>query len=62
MTSNRQINTGFDAKAQMITLEATKIVSYDGKQIDAGQSVTVSKSEAKRLLSLSKGVFRIKMD
>jgi uncharacterized protein YfdQ (DUF2303 family) len=62
MTSmNRQMNTGAENKGQMITLEATQNTTFRGKSVQAGQSVTVSKSEAKRLLSMAK-VFRIKLD
>ena len=61
-TTNRQINTGVKDKAQTITLEATKETKHDGKAITAGETVSVSKSEAKRLLTQSKGLFRIKMD
>lgn len=60
-TFNRQINTGSEKSNQMITLEATQNTTFRGKSIRAGQSITVSKSEAKRVLTMGK-VFRIKLD
>lgn len=62
MTLNRQIKTDFNTSGRKITLEAIKGITYEGKNIDAGQSIEVSKSEAKRLLISSKGIFKVKID
>lgn len=61
--SNRQINTGFNTqKDQLIVLEATQPAKHEGKEVHAGETIRVSKSEAKRILAQAKGFFRIKMD
>ena len=60
--SNRAINTGHNPADQLITLEATEDVKYAGRTLQKGEAVEVSKSEAKRLLTLSKGKLQIRMD
>jgi hypothetical protein len=59
---NRQINTGFDSNKQLITLEVLKDTKLNGKDRKTGERVEVSKSEAKRLLTISSAYFRISMD
>lgn len=64
MTKNRQISTRFnDEQATgMIVLEAVKELDYGTKALKPGETVKVSRSEAKRLLTLRRDAFRIKMD
>lgn len=60
---NRQINTGFNkASSQNITLEALKSTVYKGKGVNVGSTISVDKTEAKRILTNNKGVYKIKMD
>ena len=58
---NRQINTGFNPKAQKITIEALSNTKYNGKDLAAGETVEVSRSEAKRLVTMKRELFKIHM-
>lgn len=60
---NRQIHTGGKAVEQSgITLEVLADAKLGGKQLTKGETITVSKSEARRLLAQDKKVFRVFMD
>lgn len=61
VTSNRSINTGFDPKKQTITLETLQSGEYNGKKFAAGETIEVSRSEAKRLITQNKQLFKIHM-
>lgn len=62
MTKNRAITTGFNSNEQKITLEVLKDTKRDDRELAAGETVEVSRSEAKRLLTTAKSFYRIKMD
>lgn len=58
---NRAIKTGIDEAqaSQMMTLEALADTNHSGRALAKGELVTVSKSEARRLLTVRKNHFRI---
>lgn len=58
---NRAIRTGRDDSqaSQMMNLEVITDTNLSGKGLKKGETVTVSKSEAKRLLAIRKNHFRI---
>ena len=62
--SNRAINTGHTPSDQRVTLEAIKDVKgylNPGLPLKEGDTIEVSKGEAKRLLTQFKGELRIKV-
>ena len=64
---NRQILTGASQHdtaggSSMITLEAVQETTFEGKHLRKGERVRVSKSNAKRVLTISVGVFRTVVD
>ncbi len=60
-TSNRQVTTNFNERREMpMTIEVLKDTRYYGKLYRAGQEIEVSRSEAKRLMTVSREYFRIK--
>ena len=63
ITSNRQINTGFNkSQDETMDLEVTRAGIFKGKETKVGDVISVSKSEAKRILVIHKGLFKIKID
>lgn len=63
MIKNRQIKTGFDPKeSEYIMLEVLKETKFEGVEKKQGDTIEVSRSVAKKLVTAGKGVFRIKMD
>lgn len=61
-TLNRQIRTDHNAQADSsIELEVVRAGVYQGKKLETGEVVTVSKSEARRILTIHKGLFKIKI-
>lgn len=60
-TLNRQVRTDFNKDSSSIELEVVRAGIYAGKNITAGEIVKVSKSEAKRILTIHKGLFKIKI-
>lgn len=58
---NRAIKTGSEdaAAAGMMRLEVLADVHLNGASVKKGETVTVSKSEARRLLTVRKSHFRI---
>lgn len=60
-TNNRQVDTKFNSK-QSIDLEVVRSGIYGGKEVKGGDIIKVSKTEAKRILTIHKGLFRIKID
>lgn len=62
MIKDRQIKTGSAEVKQVISLIPNKNITIGGIEIKSGESFQVTKSEAKRLMALDKGVFKISMD
>ena len=60
-TSNRAINTGHAPEQKGMTLEATENVQVLGKDLKAGETIEVSRSEARRIM-LSTKKLRVRMD
>ena len=62
-SKNRSINTrnnNGEIDSQMITLEVIHDTKHNGSEVKAGETITVSKSEAKRLIAVAKSSYRIK--
>lgn len=55
--NNRQINTGFSQNDQKMILEVKK----DTGKLKAGETVEVTKSEARRLLATHKDIYKIQV-
>ena len=63
MTLNRQIKTDFNnALEGNMQLEAIRNGIYAAKSVKAGEVITVTKSQARRILAIHKGLFKIKID
>lgn len=63
MTLNRQITTGFNKDIQdTLVLEVVRSGIYSAKEVKTGDTISVSKTEAKRILTIHKGLFKIKID
>ncbi len=63
VTSNRQINTGFNKTLDgMIILEVMSDAKVGGKEFKKGATIKATKSEARRLLAINSKVFHIKLD
>lgn len=58
---NRQIDTKFNSK-QTIDLEVTRAGIFKGKETKVGDIISVSNTEAKRILTIHKGLFRVRID
>lgn len=61
MTQNRQIDTKSNLNPT-VQLEVTRSGIMRGKQLEQGEVIEVSKTEAKRMLTIHKGLFKIKID
>ena len=62
-TLNRQVNTGFNKQVDTkINLEVLQDTSYIGKKLKKGDTVTLSKNEAKAMLRTSPTFYRVKLD
>lgn len=61
VTSNRSINTGHAPEQRGMTLEAVKAVKIGGHELKEGETIEVTRSEARRILAITKSV-RIKVD
>ena len=61
-TTNRQIKTGHNIDQTLIVLIAKNATKFNGKSINKGEIIKCTKSEAKRILSLDKSSFEIKLD
>lgn len=59
---NRQIKTGHNQDQAMIILVAKKDCAFNGKALKNGDILKCTKSEAKRILSMDKSSFEIKLD
>ena len=61
-TFNRQVRTDHNKEMDStIELEVVRAGVYQGKKLGAGETVSVSKSEARRILTIHKGLFKIKI-
>lgn len=62
VAKNRQIKTGHDSQRDMMNVEVVMSGKVLGKEVTAGEIITCTKSEAKRLLSVNKKMFKITLD
>lgn len=62
MIKDRQIKTGHNVKQIGMTLEAQKEVTIGGKKMKAGDTIEVTRSEARRLMVLDKTMFKVLLD
>lgn len=53
-TSNRSINTGFAPEQKGMTLRAKEDIKILGKDLKAGETIEVTRSEARRILASTK--------
>lgn len=60
-TSNRAIHTGHAPEQRGIVLEATEEVQVGGKVLKTGETIEVTRSEARRLLISTKKL-QVKVD
>lgn len=61
-SKNRSINTGHAPEQQLIVLEFIRDGKFNGKQVEAGQTIKCTRSEARRFLSIDKTMVRILLD
>jgi len=59
--NNRAINTGNSPAQEDIVLEAKEKVTVFGKVLEAGETIKVSRSEAKQIMRTNSNV-RVKVD
>lgn len=62
MIKNRQINTDFNSDSEGMVLVFKKKGIFEGKEFRQGDTIIVSKSKAKRLLSSAKDTYSILVD
>lgn len=60
--SNRQINTGHSKSDGMVRLIAKKEITIGGKELKVGDEIVCTRSESKRILSICKADFTLKLD
>ncbi len=61
-TKNRSIKTHHDAQKEMLTLRLVTDAKIGDLDMEKGQTIEVTKSEARRMMSLRAGLFKIVID
>jgi len=60
--NDRQIRTGHSPAQGMMTLEVLKSTKIGGREVQAGETIQVTRSEARRLMAIDKTLFKVSVD